>query len=144
MVGRVVSAETKALAKAMFAAREESLRRLYPESAIEGWSSLSPTERSLWTVAAEVLADDHLGVWQEAQAERDRAHAKHGDKSMESWAPNDYARLAILMEEIGEVAREFNEAELRSGDIDLTALRAELIQVTAMAGAWADSIGGPS
>ena len=81
-----------------------------------------------------------MSVWIEAQAERDRAHAKHGDKSMESWPPDSYARLAILLEEIGEVAREFNEAEFREGHVDPVALRAELIQVTAMAGAWADAI----
>lgn len=82
-----------------------------------------------------------MSVWTEAQAERDRAHAKHGDKSMEAWAVDDYARLSILMEEVGEVAREFNEAELGGCGLNLTALRTELIQVTAMAGAWADAIG---
>lgn len=80
-------------------------------------------------------------IWSEVRAERARAHAKHGDKSMESFDACDYALLAILAEEVGEVAREFNEAE-RSGKFDLKALRAELIQVAAMAGAWADMIDG--
>ena len=78
-------------------------------------------------------------VFDEARKERERAHAKHGDKSMESWAADDYARLAILTEEIGEVAREFNEASLGSRPIAFGALRTELIQVCAMAGAWADA-----
>ncbi len=79
-------------------------------------------------------------IWAEAQAERERAHAKHGDKSMEGWPVESYARLSILLEEVGEVAREFNDAELQGAPIDLAALRSELIQVTAMAGAWADRI----
>lgn len=79
-------------------------------------------------------------VYEEIAAERARAHAKHGDNSMESHSPQDYHRLAILTEEVGEVAREFNEAEIRGTDIDLMALRTELIQVAAMAAAWADVI----
>lgn len=86
---------------------------------------------------------DTVTVWAEAQAERDRAHAKHGDKSMEAWPADHPARLSILMEEVGEVAREFNEAGLNNVTVDYAALRAELIQVTAMAGAWADAIDGP-
>ena len=79
-----------------------------------------------------------MNIYDEIRTERERAHAKHGDKSMESWQPGDHARLAILLEEVGEVAREFNEAKLGETDIDLTALRAELVQVAAMAAAWAD------
>lgn len=80
-----------------------------------------------------------MSIYDEVRAERDRAHAKHGDKSMESWAADDYARLAILTEEVGEVAREFNEAEIHGGNLDQPALRAELVQVAAMATAWADA-----
>ena len=87
---------------------------------------------------------DHEDIYAEVRAERERAHAKHGDKSMESWAASDYARLSILMEEVGEVAREFNDAEIGERDMDLTAVRAELIQVAAMAVAWADAIGSPT
>lgn len=90
--------------------------------------------------ARERAAAEVGSVYDEIRSERERAHAKHGDKSMESWSPADYARLAILTEEIGEVAREFNEAEIHERDPDMAALRKELIQVAAMAAAWADSI----
>ena len=81
-----------------------------------------------------------MSIWDEVRVERERAHAKHGDRSMESWIPASMLRLSILLEEVGEVAREFNEAALGDGAIDLASLRAELIQVAAMAGAWADAI----
>lgn len=78
-------------------------------------------------------------VFDEVRAERERAHTKHGDTSMESSAPDTYRRLAILTEEVGEVAKEFNDAEHDQRPVDLVKLRKELIQVAAMAGAWADA-----
>jgi len=81
-----------------------------------------------------------LDIWYEVAAERARAHGKHGESSMEAQPPESYIRLAILVEEVGELARVFNEARHGDGDCDLAALRAELIQVAAMAGAWADVI----
>lgn len=42
-------------------------------------------------------------VYEEVKIERDRAHAKHGDTSMESFPVDDMNRLAILVEEVGEV-----------------------------------------
>jgi hypothetical protein len=79
-----------------------------------------------------------VSVWDEAAAERARAHALHGENSMEGLPIDDWLRLAILMEEVGEVAKEFNEARHRGTGLDHAALRTELIQVAAMAGAWAD------
>ena len=90
-------------------------------------------------------------VWKVAKSERIRAHMKHGDTSMEALPVTDMTRLSVLMEEVGEVAREFNEARHRTHadllpqaereqSIDLSALYNELIQVTAMAGAWADRV----
>lgn len=90
-------------------------------------------------------------VWAEVQAERDRAHAKHGDTSMEAQPPTAWLRLAILMEEVGEVAKVYNDARHRAqamgwDEADMFSgraeqeLRAELIQVAAMAGAWADAL----
>ena len=82
-----------------------------------------------------------MSIWDEVAAERARAHAKHGDKSMEAadWA--DMKRLRILIEEVGEVARAFNEWDL--GHLTTSEVRAEVraecIQVAAMAGAWADA-----
>jgi hypothetical protein len=82
-----------------------------------------------------------VSIWAEVAAERARAHAKHGDGSMEALHPEHPLRLSILMEEVGEVAREFNDAALGNRPVDHGALRAELIQVAAMAGAWADVLG---
>lgn len=91
------------------------------------------------------------GVWAEVQAERERAHAKHGDTSMEAQPPTAWLRLAILMEEVGEVAKVYNDARHRAqamgwdeadmfSDPAEAELRAELVQVAAMAGAWADAL----
>lgn len=83
-----------------------------------------------------------MSIWQEAERERYRARAIHGDKCMDAYDPTDLKRLAILMEEVGEVAKEFCDGELYGDGVDLQALRSELIQVCAMAGAWADAIHG--
>lgn len=80
-----------------------------------------------------------MSVYDEIRAERERAHAKHGATSMEQAPVDSHDRLAILTEEIGEVAKEFNDARHRGGPIDRVALRKELIQVAAMAAAWADA-----
>lgn len=86
-------------------------------------------------------------IWAEVHLERLRAHAKHGENSIESDPAFSLLRLAVLMEEVGEVAREFCEARHRcvvpeSEEAELMVnavkLRTELIQVAAMAGAWAD------
>lgn len=79
-------------------------------------------------------------VYEEILEERERAHAKHGDKSMEGLPIDHPTRITILMEEVGEVAREFNEANLRGDGVNPKLLRSELIQVAAMAAAWADAI----
>lgn len=76
----------------------------------------------------------------EIENERMRAHRKHGVTSMESMAPDDLQRLAILLEEVGEVAKEYNEARHVGLPVNRVLLRKELIQVAAMATAWADSL----
>lgn len=90
-------------------------------------------------------------IWTEVQAERERAHREHGDMSMEAQPPTAWLRLAILVEEVGEVAKVYNDARHRaqamgwdeddffSGQAEVE-LRAELVQVAAMAGAWADAL----
>lgn len=72
--------------------------------------------------------------------EADSAHRKHGESSMYYPGTSHERRLAILTEEVGEVARELNEAAIR-GVLDLGKLRAEAIQVSAMAATWAQAIG---
>lgn len=82
-------------------------------------------------------------IMQEIRRERVRAHSKHGKTSMESKPADHPLRLAILGEEYGEVCKEFNEAEHEERPVDLQRLRKELVQVAAMAAAWADAIPVP-
>jgi NTP pyrophosphatase (non-canonical NTP hydrolase) len=81
-------------------------------------------------------------VDEDVAAERERAHLIHGESSMRAFPPLDMNRLAILMEEAGEVAKGFNE--LRHGNVDEDTLRQslyeELIQVAAMATDWAAAL----
>lgn len=94
-----------------------------------------------------------IGIWDEIAAERRRAHALHGENSMESFDFDDLNCLAILVEEMGEVAAEFNEYRHSVGNFPASAemaygllavqLRKELIQTAAMAAAWADKIPAP-
>lgn len=81
-----------------------------------------------------------MSIYDEVKAERERAHAKHGDTSMESFAWDDLTRLTVLLEEVGEVARCFNEARHHHLTYEEVgpSLREELVQVAAMAAAWAD------
>jgi hypothetical protein len=81
-----------------------------------------------------------MDIWHAVALERISAHDKHGSTSMESAPADDPTgrRLRILLEEVGEVAQEFNDAEHERRPVDLGRVRKELIQVAAMAGAWAD------
>lgn len=72
--------------------------------------------------------------------ERVRAHEKHRNHSMEAWPTLSPERYLILAEEVGEVAKEFNEAKAEGREVDAAALRKELIQVAAMAVAWAAAL----
>lgn len=69
------------------------------------------------------------------QAEMARAIAKHGIEQT-PLRQDDAANLAILVEEVGEVARAMTYDE--GGDAD--ALVKELVQVAAMALAWAQRL----
>jgi hypothetical protein len=149
---RVEAAEV-ALAAEYQRGRRDALigaHRELREQALNDWGDPSYRHAIEW-------AAEHLGaqareaistggstqtIWDEVAAERARAHAKHGDRSMESADPSDPTghRYRILCEEIGEVAKEFNDAANDERSVDLDALRKELIQVSAMAGAWADAI----
>lgn len=94
------------------------------------------------TIPHLVLSDLTLAA---VQAEATRAHLKHGENSMLGPSLTDGDRLAILTEEIGEVAREMNDFKL--GDPDdpgdhLYRMVAELIQVAAMACTWVQQLEG--
>lgn len=86
-----------------------------------------------------------MTIYEELAAERERAHRLHGDTSMETRAIADPhgVRRDILMEGLGEIAREFNEARHDQRPVDLDRLRVELIQLAAMATAWADRLPVP-
>jgi NTP pyrophosphatase (non-canonical NTP hydrolase) len=67
-------------------------------------------------------------------AERDRQDAKYGPSSLANCEPG--AKLAIVVEEIGEVARAMVDAK---GNVSEN-LRDELTQVAACCVAWLESL----
>ena len=73
------------------------------------------------------------------QAEVIRSQVLHGSNSMMSAALNPSRRLAILVEEVGEVAKELNETAL-GAEADKDKLEKELIQVSAMAASWIETL----
>lgn len=75
-----------------------------------------------------------ISLYTEVLAARDAAHAKHGANSIEAEPADSPRWLAILVEEIGEVANALTY------DGPQTNLRAELVDVLAVASAWVDSI----
>jgi NTP pyrophosphatase (non-canonical NTP hydrolase) len=85
-----------------------------------------------------VLSDITLAA---IQAEATRAHLKHGEHSMLGPKTDD-RRLAILTEEVGEVARELNDAEIEGRPVDRDKLVKELIQCGAMCASWVEALEG--
>lgn len=101
-------------------------------------------ERRFYPLTESDLPMHGWRPYSDVHRERIRAHAKHdgnGD-SMERKPYDDESWLSVLVEEIGEVAKEvcdfrhdkFDESEY------MKRLREELIQVAAMAVAWIDAI----
>ena len=88
-----------------------------------------------------MISDAHsiisASLLNEVTAEADRAHDKHGQESM--LYGTDEKSLRILMEEVGEVAREMNELALGNRGISeyIANQRTELIQCAAMCLTWA-------
>lgn len=74
----------------------------------------------------------------EVDAERERAHRKHGATSMRNSAWDAHRRVSILTEEVREAARVLNDCEhgIHDEHSALPALRHELVQVAAMAMDW--------
>src|ERR1035441_490252 len=72
------------------------------------------------------------------QAEATRAHLRHGENSMMGTRYSSGDRLAILVEEVGEVAHELTYDQ----DADRDKLVKELIQVSAMAATWVEFLEG--
>lgn len=86
--------------------------------------------------------DMHCSVYADVAAERLRAHQKHSAKGHSSeqldglhqdWP---YILLEELAEALTELIRRFNY----DGDSNVDNLRSELIQVAAMATAWAEAL----
>lgn len=74
--------------------------------------------------------------------ERWRAHDIHGEHSQEGNAWDSRRSVEILVEEIGEVAKVFNERALKNlTDLEaMRELRKELIQTGAMCLVWITNI----
>lgn len=77
------------------------------------------------------------------QAEATRAHLKHGEHSMLGPYCSSGDRLAILVEEVGEVAHELTyDQGGPGGQGRRDELVKELIQVAAMAASWIEYLEG--
>lgn len=74
------------------------------------------------------------------QAEATRAHLRHKAKSM--LYGTDERRLRILVEEVGEVAREMNDADIEERPVDRDKIVKELIQSAAMCLTWVEALEG--
>jgi hypothetical protein len=70
------------------------------------------------------------------QAEATRAHLKHGENSMLSPGHGNDRRIAILAEEVGEIARELNDAAIEGRPVNRDKLIGELVQSAAMCATW--------
>lgn len=110
---------------------------------VQGKIPASLTEADMPTTAWQPYVDVHR--------ERIRAHRKHGElgNSREDAHWTNVEWLPILMEELGEAAHELTydarlaEVVVPDGEerqLRRAALRAELVQVAAMACAWIDAI----
>lgn len=88
-----------------------------------------------------VLSDITLSA---VQAEATRAHLKHGEYSMLGPHYSSGDRLAILVEEVGEVAHEltYDQGGPGVGEGRRDELVKELIQVAAMALTWVEHLEG--
>lgn len=85
------------------------------------------------------------GIYVEIATERRRAHAKHDTTghSAEKQGPMWWRWMPILTEELGESAEAWQDlanAEPEQYGNALRHLKTELVQVAAMAAAWADSV----
>lgn len=93
-----------------------------------------PVQRAIFE--ATYALPESSTIWEEVQRARARAHAKHGDNSIEAIEPHNPRWLSILVEEVGEVAHELTYDAAGS-------LRSELIDVLSVVSAWADKLDSP-
>lgn len=80
-------------------------------------------------------------VFLDVEAGREKAHAKHGENSIESVAATDFGKwLAILGEEHGEVCHALTYDQSTTMGELMDKLRAELIDVATVTTAWIAAI----
>lgn len=85
--------------------------------------------------AAQPLELDDTHIWEAIRMEYDRAHTKHNGNTPLNPDMPDRDRAAILLEEVGEVARALTpDAHTATGHAGN--LAEELIQTATMAAAW--------
>lgn len=77
--------------------------------------------------------DVRFAVFRLIGQEREKQNAKFPKSNLPYWKDDDGIKLAVLTEEVGEVARAYLEH-------DPAQLRAELIQVAAVAVAWLEAL----
>lgn len=86
------------------------------------------------------MSDRMYLVLAEIERERKRQEQLHGNRTAaHPESMDDGHRLAILTEEVGEVAKEICEAPKR-GEASDGLMREELVQVAAVAVAWIEAI----
>lgn len=84
---------------------------------------------------ASPIAAARASIYRLIDAERARQQAKFGNCSISGESINNDKRIAIMVEELGEVAKAADELALRGGSY-AQALRDELVQVAACAVGW--------
>lgn len=113
---------------------------------------------AMWWDSIDPADDGYAAVLGAIRDERIRQEEKHGDMSMVGSLHDEEGRLAVLVEEVGEVAEALNDAAIaewkasrapiayyaptaseRRVDAEI-ALRGELVQVAAVAVAWCEVI----
>lgn len=99
-----------------------------------------PESMRVARLANSDLPDSFKDAWEE----RLRAHNKHdaNGASMERQPWESDRWLPVLMEELGEVAREYCEWNHNNRTVEQLRnnLRSELVQLTAMTTAWTDAL----
>lgn len=89
---------------------------------------------------AHLLGDGCTDTLHAVMHERTRQEVLWPGKTCAGGDISDGRKLAILTEEVGEVAKEMNDADNEGRDVSAVALRTELIQVAAVAVAWAEAL----
>jgi NTP pyrophosphatase (non-canonical NTP hydrolase) len=87
----------------------------------------------LEALLAEATPPARAAIFQAIHQEREAQNTQFPQSNIPHWSDPDGTKLSVLVEEVGEVARALLES-------DAPKLRAELIQVAAVAVAWAEAI----